>query len=117
MSIDWRARGKTTPRITRSQLRHAKRLARAAVAHQSCEVALRVCQLIVDYDIFLAESPNHQPPGYARLIRTTYPALCQRCALDIPIGSPVLWIDNDQCWHLRCAREDERFANLSLPLE
>jgi hypothetical protein len=101
--IDWKARGQATPRITRSELRYYKRLARAAVAHQNGEVALRVCTAIVDYDIFLAESPNHQPAGFERVITTEYPALCQTCGLDIPRGTRVFWYDNDRCVHLHCA--------------
>jgi hypothetical protein len=117
VAIDWQARARKLPRPTRAQLRHAKRLARAAVAHRSGEVALRVCDLIVDYDLFIGESPNHQPPGFARIITTTYPALCQKCGRDIPPGHQAVWYDNDQCWHLGCApRDDARFSNLLLPL-
>jgi hypothetical protein len=103
--IDWRERAKNLPRLTRVQLRYVKRLARAAVAHESGEVALRVCHYIVDHDLFIGESPNHNPVGFARVIVTTYPALCQQCKVDIPVGTRVLWYDNDQCRHLGCTQE------------
>jgi hypothetical protein len=103
--IDWRERAKTLPRLTRAELRYVKRLARAAYAHRSGEVALRVVDYIVEHDLFVGESPNHNPVGFARMIVTTYPALCQLCKLDIPVGTRVLWYDNDQCQHVGCAEK------------
>jgi hypothetical protein len=100
--VRWKP-GEPARRLVASELREYKKLARAAYAHRSCELALQVIDAIVECDIFLAESPNQHPAGFARVITTEYPALCQTCGLDIPPGMRVLWYDNDRCVHLHCA--------------
>lgn len=72
------------------------------MAHRDGDVALRVCDAIVEYDLFIGESPNHSPAGFARVISTSYPAICQLCGREIPIGFTVRWYDNDKCEHLSC---------------
>lgn len=88
--------------ITRQELKDLKHDAVKYAATGNMEGALRICKAIADKDLFIGESPNHKPVGLVKEITTRYPASCEGCGLDIPLGTEVVWKDNLGCWHKDC---------------